>query len=147
MTHLFDQRLDVAAELSVAHRDGIALSEELYRGGQLVCSRHAGVIDQNGDDRNLANIPRERRGDFSGRNIVRIVEPARAGLVHCIEPIGADDNQEDIARSDLAVQIRHEIDPGRNAVDVHEDILLAKRLRQPIAQATGGAEQSWLGGN
>ena len=35
---------------------------------------------------------------------------------------GADDDQNDIARSDLAVQVLYEVDPRRNVVDIHEEI-------------------------
>jgi hypothetical protein len=39
----------------------------------------------------------------------------------------------------LPVQIRYEVNPGRDAVDVHEDIFLPKRLSEPIMQPTGCA--------
>ena len=49
--------------------------------------------------------------------------------------------RNDIARRHLAVQIRHEVNPGRDAVDVHEEIFLPERLREPIVQPTGCANR------
>src|SRR5262249_53751136 len=35
----------------------------------------------------------------------------------------------------------NEIDPGRDAVDVHEEIFLPERLSEPIVQPPGGADR------
>ena len=57
-----------------------------------------------------------------------------------IQPIGTDDDQNDIARSHLAVQMRDEVDPGRNVVDIHKQTVAAESLREPVVQATGHAD-------
>ena len=64
-----------------------------------------------------------------------------AALVLRTQPIGTDDDQNDIARSHLAVQMRYEVDPGRNVVDIHKEFVAAERLREPIVQPTGHADR------
>jgi hypothetical protein len=46
-----------------------------------------------------------------------------------------------MARSYLAVEIRHEVNSGSDAVHVHEKILLPERLGEPIVQPTGRADR------
>jgi len=41
----------------------------------------------------------------------------------------------------LAVQIRYEVNPRRDAVDIHKEIFLPERLGEPIMQPTGCANR------
>ena len=40
--------------------------------------------------------------------------------------------------------MRHEIDPDRNIVDIHEEVVAAKRLRKPIMQPTSYVADEFL---
>jgi len=52
-----------------------------------------------------------------------------------------DDSQKDFARRNFAVQMHHEVDPGRNVIDIHEDIILPECLSQSVVQPTSGAHR------
>ena len=82
-------------------------------------------IDQNRNDTNVAG---KRCCDLDGDEVVRIIEPSPSVLIFCFQPVGTDNHQNHIACSDLAVQMRHEIDPSWNVVDIHENIFPSECL-------------------
>src|SRR5262249_40929468 len=55
-----------------------------------------------------------------GDDVVWVTGPPPAVLIFRFQPAGTDDHQHNFARSDLAVQMRLEVDPRRNVVDIHE---------------------------
>ena len=55
-----------------------------------------------------------------------------AGFVLRPQPVGTDDDQNDIARSHLAVEMRDEVGPDRNVVDIHKQSVAAESLREPV---------------
>jgi hypothetical protein len=46
-------------------------------------------------------------------------------------------SHEHVARGYLAVQVVQEVDPSRNVVDVHKQVLTPERLGEPVVQPTG----------
>ena len=58
------------------------------------------------------------------------------GFVLHPQPVGANDDQNYIACGDLAVQVRYEVDPGGDVVDIHKKIFSPKCLGQPIVNPT-----------
>jgi hypothetical protein len=122
------------AKMRVADVDGLTTGERLQGIRQLARLRHACPVDQNRDDSNVAG---KRRRDFDRNEIIRMVEPSPAALVFHAQPVGTDDDQNHIARSHLAVQVRHEVGPGRNVVDIHKELGAAESVREPIMQPTG----------
>ena len=47
---------------------------------------------------------------------------------------------EDVAPAHLSIQVINEVDPGRDVVDIHKQILAPERLGEPIMQPTGRAD-------
>ncbi len=123
-------------KLADLHR--LAARERLERIRQFARLRHVCPIDQNRDDTNVAG---KRRCNFDDHEVVRIIQPPPAALIFCFQPAGTNNHQNNVARSDLAVQMRYEINAGRNVVDVHENIFASKCLRQSIVQSTGSTDR------
>jgi len=69
-----------------------------------------------------------------------LVESALSGFIFRPQPIGADDGQNDIALSHLIVEMRHEVGPCRNVVDIHKELVAAKSLREPVVQSASHAD-------
>ena len=67
-------------------------------------------------------------------------ESALPGFILRPQPIATDDDQNDLALSHLAVQMRNEVGPSRNVVDIHKQSVAAESLREPVVQATGHAD-------
>jgi hypothetical protein len=122
--------------MKLAYINGLAPRERLQGIRQLSRLRHNRPVDQNWDN---ANVAGKRSCDFNSNEIIRLMEAAISGFVRRIQPVGTDDDQKDFARSNLAVQMRREVDPGRNVVDIHEDIFLSELMAQPVVQPTGSA--------
>src|SRR5262245_61612167 len=122
------------AKMRVADVDGVTPGERLQGIRELACLRHACPIDQNRDDTNVAG---KRRCDFDRNEIVRMVEPSPAALVFHAQPVGTDNDQDDVALGQLAVQVYHEVGPGRNVVDIHKELGAAESVCEPIMEPTG----------
>ena len=56
------------------------------------------------------------------------MEASLPSFVFRVQPVGTDDDQNYIARSNLAVQVRYEVDPGRNVIDIHKEFFLPERI-------------------
>ena len=52
-----------------------------------------------------------------------------AGVVLGIQPMVADDGDDDIALRDLGIELLHEVQAGLHGVDVHEQPAAGKRAR------------------
>src|SRR5262249_47245431 len=101
--------------------------------GQFAGTRHAPVTAQHGDHP-LALA--QRRLDLDAYEIVGVVEPPVSLMIEGIEPARADHRQERIALPDLLFEHVDEIEPGRDIVDIHEQLLGAESLLQPVEQPT-----------
>ena len=69
------------------------------------------------------------------------------GFVLHPQPVGANDDQNYIACGDLAVQVRYEVDPGGDVVDIHKKIFSPKCLGQPIVNPTCRGGRNLRGGS
>src|SRR5262245_29008360 len=77
------------------------------------------------------NATREPLAKLDAHKIVWILKSASTGLgVNCIKPTHLNQGQHDVALLNPAFQDLDEIGPRRNAIDVHEDMLARKRVRQ-----------------
>ena len=65
---------------------------------------------------------------------------ALPGFILRPQPIATDDDQNDLARSHLGIEMRDEVSPDRNVVDIHKQSVAAESLREPVVQATGHAD-------
>lgn len=94
---------------------------QLFR--QRIHSRHLGSVQQ---DRNEPDVAAKGRSDLKGDEIIWIINPTLAAFTLRFEPARADEGQKYITIADLFAQMLDEVDPGRNMVDVHKNVLLAE---------------------
>ena len=100
---------------------------------QIFLLRHDCAVDQN---RNDANIARERGFDLDANEITRIVETPSIVLVAYRKPVLANDGDESIAISDTLGQDLYEIEPGFDIVDVVKDTFAFQPVDQAVINPT-----------
>jgi hypothetical protein len=72
--------------------------------------------------------------DLETHEIAGIVETAVAGSVGRRQPLRADDDEHDPARSDRAVERLGEVDAGSKIGDVHEHRLVTEPLAHAVEE-------------
>ncbi len=103
----------------MAELEGLPPCERRHLRRQLVGARHLGVIDEDGNNTNVAG---ERRCSFDSHEIGRIVQAPLAGAIRD-EPILADQHDQDFAGPDRTFERIDEIDTGLDPFDVHENAI------------------------
>src|SRR5208282_877898 len=63
--------------------------------------------------------------DLLTHEIVRVVQPSLSGGVLDVEPVGADEREQRVDRFEALMETLAKVPPERDAVDVHEDRILA----------------------
>ena len=119
-----DQARDVAPPVGVADLDGVSQGESLEVVGQIVLRDHLGALDEEGDDYLLLL---QGGRDLAAHQVFRIIDSASPLTVGQGEPLFADDRDQDLARSQPLVDQIREVDTTLDAVDVHEDAVVAER--------------------
>src|SRR5262249_40422536 len=79
------------------------------------------------------------RFDLDADEILGIIKASGARIVTSVAPALTDHGEQRIALPDLLFQHPDEVEPGRDAVDIHEQLLGLKRLLQPVKQAASVA--------
>jgi hypothetical protein len=125
-----DMRVKIAAGIDLR---GVVEREALHRVGQLVGPRHGGTLHQHRDDR---DFPRQRGLDLDPHRVGFVGDPQPAALAGP-EPVRPDHRHQHIVVGELALDVLAEIDPERDAVDVHEDGAVPEMPGQPVANAAG----------
>jgi hypothetical protein len=122
--------------MGMAQVDGLTTRQRLQRFGELAHLRHPSPIHQHRDHTNIAS---KRGRDFDRNEIVWSIQPTGTLLICDIQPVGADNGYEDIARGNLIVEMIYEVDARRDMVDIHEEVFPPETLGEPIVQPTGRA--------
>ena len=102
----------------------VEIRELLQLGRKLFGFRHHRVAHQDGDD----PLPGLERGpQFGPDRIVRARQPIRL-------PVGSDERDDRIDRRERRPDDLPEVAPGRNGVDVVEDVVLAERAAELVLE-------------
>jgi hypothetical protein len=64
----------------------------------------------------------ERRLNLYADEVARIVQPSHVSCIACIDPVLANDDEHDIALCNLFINETHKVDPGPDAVHIHEQL-------------------------
>jgi hypothetical protein len=129
----FDEQGNVGVPAGVGELDAVVVGEALEALGKKVDRGHLRVVDEDGDDRDLAF---ERRGHFEGDEVVGIFEAALAVGVLDADPGGTHDGEEDAAAGDVVFDGLAKVDPGLDAGDIHEHGVVAEVANEIIEQTT-----------
>src|SRR5262249_31123068 len=128
-----DNSLRIRAKPLVRQSHSLVSGQRSDRFWQLVCARHTRFTEQY---RDYALLLFEGGLYFDPYEVLRVVQPS-ADCVTRIKPPLADYCEYQIALRDLLFQDPHEVETGRNAVHIHEQLLAAESLPQSVEQATG----------
>ena len=102
--------------------------------GQALLRWHDRPLQQH---RRHRDVSFERGRDFLAHEIVRVVQPSLSGGVPDVEPVGADQRQQRVARFEAVMETLPKVAPERDAVDVHEDGRLADIIGEFDRQGSG----------
>src|SRR5262249_19211300 len=73
--------------------------------------------------------------NFNSNRVLRLVEASLSGFLN-LEPVRPDDNKDDVALSQLAIQMCLEVGTDGDVVNIHEDLVAAEGRRETVAQPT-----------
>jgi len=112
--------------------DGVSINKVSNAVGHVAWRRHRTSQDQN---RNQRNALSQRRFNFKTYRIGFISEPVACGVRP--DPLRSDDSQHDVALGKRLANVRAEIDPERNIIDIAKDRVTPEMGDQPIKDAAG----------
>ena len=115
----------------------VSASEAAQGLRQLIGPRHAGPLQQHGDDPHLAI---KGSLDLESHEVILILKTTAALGVDRGRPLSADEGQKHVARADRLVDHIDEVHARLDRVDVHED-LVAEMIGQRVIQPAGGVRR------
>src|SRR5215218_9167989 len=110
--------------------------DRLNRRQQLLATRHDRALDQ---DRDHPDVALQRRRDLQADEVVGVIQPPPPVLVGGAEPARADHRQQHLTATHRLGDDLGEVNPQRDRVDIHEDLVVAEAGREPVVQAAGQA--------
>ena len=129
--HDFQEALGVGAEASGAELERLAADHRRDAGRQLVAPRHQRTLDQ---DRDEQDLPRERGLDLEPDEVVGVVEPTRPVRAGDVEPVLADQGEQDVARPDRVRDRLDEVVAELDGVDILEDLIRPEAFGEAVVE-------------
>ena len=114
--------------------DAVAIGEVLEVVGQLLGARHLHPANQHGDHRDVAS---QGRGRFQANEISRVVQPSQSRVILGVDPVVADDRQQDAISGDRLVDRLAKIATGFDGGHIHEYGVAAEVAGEIVVQAAG----------
>ena len=122
---------EARAPVGVDHRERVAAGQRRELGRQLVLAGHRRTAHEHRDHDRLAG---QGEADLEPDEVLRVVQAALAVELLGAEPAAADDDEHGIGRAHRRVQALHEVDSRLERVDVHEHLMGAELLDQPVVE-------------
>ena len=120
----------------MAHLDGLAAHKLLQGIRQLARFRHTCPVDQNRDD---TNVTSERSRDFDRNEVVWMVESSLPASSFTSSQRGPMTTRMTSHAATWLFRCATKSTPGRNVVDIHEEIFSPECLCQSVVQPTSRA--------
>ena len=124
-----DEPRHVGRERAVPKRQRLPVDQRLDRLRQLGRGGHQRVLDQ---DRNDPDAALQGDADLLDHPVGRVVDAPPSLVVGEADPAIPDEGQQHVTAADGPAYVVGEVHPGRDGVDVHEELEL---LAQPISDA------------
>jgi hypothetical protein len=125
--------LHVLFEVELGQPECLPIGKSTQRLGEISGPGHVGIVDEDGDDR---NVTMKRVLDLRTKDIALIVETP-ASVVGRVEPMRSDERDQGIAVRHLGLDHLSPVAAETDRVDVLEDVLLAESLAQPLVDPPG----------
>ena len=117
----------------MADLNAVAIGQFLEILRKLVGARHPRALDE---DRHYGDVAPECRRGFETDEVKGIVESSLTGRILGIEPISANDRQQDATGGNALVNGLAKVSPDLNGRDVHEDRVFAKLSDKVVVQTS-----------
>ena len=125
----------VVVPADVRHHQGVPLGQRREVLGRVVGLGHLRAVDEHGDDEHV--VPTQGGGDLLADVVPRVGQPAPAALLLGRQPPPSDEGDDRVAGADGPLDHGGKALPGRDPVDVAEDLVLAEDSDQTVAQPAG----------
>ena len=129
--HDVEQALGVGAEAVRAELERLPTDHRRDARRQLVAARHQRAVDQ---DRDEQDLPLQRGLDLEPDEVVGVVQAPRSVRGGDVEPLLADQGEQDVARPDGVGDGLDEVVTELDGVDVLEDLVRPEPLGEAVVE-------------